>query len=144
MVNIIVGVIYRHKAFLMERNQIVDPVYLVQWEIRVNAMGIWSTRNEPPSADTAFKLVAVEGISPVHDKLKIIELVPFPVENDLSCFLRIHFVKPSLDFLFLRSFKVYLSAFFSIRCFGLIFTWSAFPSAKGKRDEAYINIAVFD
>lgn len=50
----------------------------------------------------------------------------------------------SLDFLFLRSFKVYLSAFFSIRCFGLIFTWSAFPSAKGKRGEAYINIAVFD
>ena len=70
LVNIIVGVIYRHKAFLMERNQIVDPVYLVQWEIRVNAMGIWSTRNEPPSADTAFKLVAVEGISPVHDKFK--------------------------------------------------------------------------
>ena len=69
-------------------------------------MGIWCAWHKPATADTAFELVAVEGIGPVHDKLKIIELVPFPMYNNLSRFLRIHVVKPRMNFLLFGALEV--------------------------------------
>ena len=60
----------------MEQNQIVDAIYFIQWKIRVNAVGERCTGNEPAAADTASELVTFEGIGPVHDELKVIQLSP--------------------------------------------------------------------
>ena len=85
MADILAEVVHRHKAFLVERNQIIDTIHLVQWEVGVNTMGIWGAGNEPAAADPALELVAVERIGPVHDKLEIVEFVPFPMQDCLSC-----------------------------------------------------------
>lgn len=54
-----IRIVHYIEAFLVERNQIVDAVYLVQWKIWMNAMRPRSGRNEPSAADPAFEFVTV-------------------------------------------------------------------------------------
>ena len=126
----------------MERNQIINAIYLVQREVGVNTMGIRDTGNKPPTADPALEFVAVKCIGPVHNKLKIIEFVPFSMQNCLGCLFRVHFIKTCVNFLLFRALEIQLPPFFGIGRFRLVLGWCSFPFAKGKGSKADINITV--
>ena len=79
LADIMVGVIDRVKAFSMERNQIVDAIYLIQREVWVYAVRPRRTGNKPAATDTTLEFVTIERIGPVHVKLKIIVFIPFPM-----------------------------------------------------------------
>ena len=104
--NILAGVIHRYKAFLMERNQIVDTIYFVQWETGVNAVCPWRTGNEPTATNPSLELVTIEGIGPVHDELKIIEFSPLSIIYSPCRFIRVHFIKPRIDTLLFGTLEI--------------------------------------
>ena len=85
MADILVRVVYRYKAFLVERYQIVYSVHLVQREVGVDTVRPWRTIYEPSAADTAFKLVPVKRIRPIHEELEIIEFSPLTMTADDFC-----------------------------------------------------------
>ena len=80
---IIVRIINCIKAFLVERNQIIDTVHLVQWKIGINAVCPWRTVNQPAAADPAF------------------EFFPFAVADDFCRFIRVELIQACIDTLFL-------------------------------------------
>ena len=107
-------------------------------------MSIWNTGNKPPTADPALEFVAVKCIGPVHNKLKIVELVPFLMQNCLGCLFRVYFIKTCVNFSLFRALEIQLPPFFGIGRFRLIFGGCFFPFAKGKGSKADINITVFN
>ena len=142
--DILAGVIHRHKAFLVERNQIVDTIYFVQWEIGVNAVCPWRVGNKPSPTNAALELVTIEGVSPIHDKLEIVELSPLSIAGSPSHFDGIHFIKTRIDALLLRALKICLSPGLGIGRFVLVLVSRLFPSAKGESGKADVDAAVFN
>ncbi len=69
-------------------------------------MGIWNTGNELTAADSAFELVAVKGISPVHDVLEIVEFSPCSMDDCPGRFFRIHFIKSRIDAFLFRALEI--------------------------------------
>ena len=53
------GIVHGIEAFLVERYQVVDTVYLIKWKVRVNTMRPRRARDKPDAADPSFEFVAV-------------------------------------------------------------------------------------
>lgn len=77
-------------------------------------------------------------------KSEIVELPPFAIADCPCRPIRIHFIQTRLHFLLFRTFKIQLPPSVGVWCLSLVFRWSSFPSAKGKRCKAYIDVPVFD
>ena len=69
----------------MKRNQIVDTIYLVQWEVWIDSMGVGRVSNKPAATYPALELIPVERISPVHDKLEVVECALLSVDRRSRC-----------------------------------------------------------
>ena len=65
----------------MERNQIIDSIHLVQWEIGVDSVRPWCAGNEPAATNPALEFVAIEGIGPVHNELEVVEFSPLAIAD---------------------------------------------------------------
>ena len=131
LADILAEVVHSVEALLVERDQIINTIYLVQREVGVYAVCPWRTGNEPTATDFALEFVTVEGIGPIHDELKIVEFPPFSVADSLRRFVRIQLIKTRIDTLFLCAFKVDLPSFFGIGRLCLVFGGCFFLSAKG-------------
>ena len=100
-ITVLFGIVYRHEAFLVKRNQIVNTVHLIQWEVGVDTVCPWRTVYEPSATDTAFELIPVKCIRPVHEEFKIIEFSPSAMAADNFCrFIRVQFIQTRIDTLF--------------------------------------------
>ena len=90
----------------VKRNQIVDTIYLVQWEVWVDSMGIGRVSNEPSTAYPALEFIPVERMGSVHDKLKVVERVLLSVNRRSHCIVRVDIVKPRQYALLFRPLEV--------------------------------------
>ena len=81
----------------------------------------WRAGNEPAAADPALELVTIQGISPIHNELKVVELSPFSIADGPCRFLRVQFIEARVDTLLFRALEVDLPSGFGIGCFRLVF-----------------------
>ena len=98
--------------------------------------------NQPSATYTAFELIPIQSVCPIHDELEIVQFSPLSLADSLVRFAGIHFIKTRLDFLLFGAVEIYLPAFVGIWCFSLVFILCFFPLAKGECSEADVNIAV--
>lgn len=127
----------------MQGYQIVDTIYLIQWEIWVDPVCPWHTGNKPAAANPSLEFVTVERVGPIHNKLKVVKFSPLPISGCSGRFFRVHFIKASVYTLLFRALKEKLPASFSVGRLFLLFGDSFLPFAKGKCGKTDINIAIF-